>query len=307
MEKTINIVYDALPTPQIQYEGPEGTVWYSNKRNDNYHNIYMSACHNPNPDDSYMMMEPIVAAPWQYNINYLSKFRKVFGCFNRAFVGTAINDKYIPINYGTEINQVDADQLRSTWLPWNQRRPGIVIMAGDKSSKHHASIYALRLMIADFFYKSKLEVAWYGPSNCNRPYYKGYIKNKIAKINEYQFHLCNENTYDEIYSYNYLTEKLPQGIYGGAVPLYIGCYNIDELAPPHSFFDLRSFVKYEHKTLNLLRQPLLRTIMSFNKNNFEQYQETAYKYIKDPMGLFYHVDMKRVFCKILNEYFPEHP
>jgi hypothetical protein len=307
MDKTINIVYDALPTPQIQYEGPEGTIWYSNKRNDNCYNIYMSACHNPNPDDSYIMTEPIVAAPWQYNINYLSKFRKVFGCFDRAFIGTAINDKYIPINYGTEINQVDADQLRSTWLPWNQRKPGIVIMAGDKSSKHHASIYALRLMIADFFYKSKFEVAWYGPSNCNRPYYKGHIANKISKINEYQFHLCSENTYDEIYSYNYLTEKLPQGIYGGAVPLYIGCYNIDELAPPQSFFDLRNFVKYEHKTINLLRQPLLRTIMSFNKNNFEQYQDTAYKYIKDPMGLFYHVDMKRFFCKMLNEYFPEHP
>ncbi len=306
MDKAINIIYDALPTPQIQYEGPEGTVWYSNKRNENCPNIYMSACHNPDPNDSYIMTEPIVTSPWQYSIDYLSKFRKIFGCFDRAFIGTSIHDKYIPINYGTEISLANADQIRNSWLPWNQRRHGIVIVAGGKTSKHPASIYALRLMIADFLYKSKIEVAWYGQSNCNRPYYKGNVIDKIAKINEYRFHLCSENTYDKTYSYNYLTEKLPQGIYGGAVPLYIGCYNIDELAPKHTFFDLRKFVKHEHKTLTLLRQPLLQNIMSFNKSNFEQYQEAAYQFIKDPMGLGYHVDMKRFFRKMLNEYFPKH-
>lgn len=308
MNKILNIVYDAFGPPEIYYQGPEGTVWYSNHRNENAYNVYISECINPNQNDSYIITEPIVTDPEQYNIEKLSKFRKIFGCFNKVFANTPISEKYVQINYGTQIIPKDADLLKNNWLSWEQRKPGVVIIAAsNKTSSHHASIYCLREMLADFLFKNNINVAWYGHSYFNKPYYKGSLKNeedKINKINEYRFTICTENTYSPIYSYNYLTEKLPHAIYGGAVPMYMGCYNIDELAPKDTFFDLRKFVIQKNGRLELLKQPLLNSINSFTKNDFIKYQEAAYNFIKSPTGICYHADMKRFFRQILKEYYP---
>jgi hypothetical protein len=307
MNKTLNVVYEAFGSPQIYYEGPEGTVWFSNKRNENCYNIFWGSCRDPRTDDSFVVMEPIVTDPGQYDIGHLSKFRKVFASFNKVF-SNSLGEKFVPINHGTEIVPKDADQLRSGWLSWDQRKPAVIIVAAaNKISRHPASIYPLRTMLADLFYENNFEVDWYGYTNCGRPYYKGRIpteQDKIAKIGEYRFTVCTENTYDPAYSYNYLTEKLPQAIYGGALPLYMGCYNIDELAPKHAFFDLRNFIIRENGKLTLLKQPLLAAINSFTKDDFERYQETAYQFIKDPVGLTYHTDMKRFFRQMLTEYYP---
>jgi hypothetical protein len=308
MDKILNVVYDAHNTPEIYYEGPDGTVWISNKKNENAYNIFMSTCNDPGPNDSCIMTEPIVTDPGQYNIEYLSKFRKIFGCFDKAFEATKIREKYIAINYGTEIVPKNADQLRNNWKSWDQRKPSVIIVAAaNKNSQHPASIYNLRIMLADLFYENNFDVSWYGYANCRRPYYKGRIpseQDKINTIGDYRFTICTENTYDKIYSYNYLTEKLPHAIYGGALPLYMGCYNIEELAPKYSFFDLRNFVIRDNGNLRILKEPLLEAINSFTKNDFEKYQEAAYNFVKDPFGLSYHADMKRFFKQMLKEYYP---
>ena len=309
MDKILNVVYGAFGSPKIYYDGPDGTVWFSNKRNESKycHNIFWGSCNDPKPDDSFVVIEPIVTDPGQYNIEHLSKFRKVFASFDKVF-SNSLGEKFVLINHGTEIVPKDADQLRNNWQPWEKRKNAVIIVAAaNKTSPHPASIYPLRIMLADFFYENNFEVSWYGYSNCGRPYYKGQIpteQDKIAKIGEYRFTVCTENTYDPIYSHNYLTEKLPQAIYGGALPLYMGCYNIDELAPKHSFFDLRNFVIRNDSNLRLLKRPLLEAINSFTKEKFERYQETAYQFIKDPFGLSYHTDMKRFFKQMLREYYP---
>jgi len=309
MGKIVNIICEMVKAPRLLYQGPEGNVWTSNKRNDNANNIHETLCCRPNPNDGVFMMEPIVTTPEHYDIDYLSKFKKVFGCFGKAFDNTKIKDKYVCTNYGYDIRihspmlSTDTISIKNRWQPWEQRNGMIIVAGGDKKSTHPASIYPLRLMIADLFYENNFEVAWYGQQNCNRPYYKGPIQDKVSEINKYKFTICTENTYDPIYSHNYLTEKLPHAIYGGALPLYIGCYNIDNLAPKHSFFDLRNFVIRDNGKIILLKQPLLEAINSFTKEKFERYQETAYQFVKDPAGLSYHTDMKRFFRQMLNEYY----
>jgi hypothetical protein len=211
---------------------------------------------------------------------------------------------------GTEIVPQNADNLRSTWLPWEQRNGVIIVAGASKTSRHPASIYDLRIMLADFFFENNFYVAWYGTTSLygysrgKRLYYKGPLTDKVNKIREYKFTICTENTYDPVYSHNYLTEKLPHAIYGGALPLYMGCYNIDKLVPKHTFFDLRNFVIRDNGKLTLLKQPLLEAINSFTKENFERYQEAAYQFVKDPLGLSYHADMKRFLRQMLKEYYP---
>jgi hypothetical protein len=306
--KEINIVYNAHSGERsTHYDGPEGKVWISNKRNNDIPNVFLGRdlCPEPNPEDSFLMVEPVVVSATDYDINYLSKFRNVFGCFNKVFEGTIIENKYIYINYGCELQSKNMLQLKSNWLSWDQRKNGVIIVAsGNKGSNHPASIYKLRIMLADFFYENNFDVSWYGYGHLSKPYYKGMLPDngpdrKIHEICKYKFSVCTENTYDAKYSYNYLTEKLPHTIYGGAVPLYMGCYNIDEFVPKNAFFDLRNFVIKENGNLVILKKPLLEAIKTFSQKNFERCNDEQYKFMTDPNGISNHTDMRRYYKKML--------
>jgi hypothetical protein len=296
--KEVSIVYDSLKRTQLLYEGPEGRVFFSPTRNANTHNVFQSYCRHPNPNDSYLMLEPIVVASDQYNIEYLSKFKYIFGCFDKVFQTSKIKDKYIYVNYGSDL-KVHSNMLCNidNWKSWDQRHGMIIIAGGNKQSQHPASIYSIRIMIADLFYENNFDVVWYGQQHLKRPYYKGPIEDKVTELDNYRFAICSENTYDPVFSHSYLTEKFPHALYGGAVPLYMGCYNIDELAPKNTFFDLRKFVTMNPVTL--LKQPLLEAITAFGKTEFEQYQTAARQFITDPMGINYHIDPNRVYKKML--------
>lgn len=302
--KQVNVVYPAHQGKRVpHYEGPEGTVWLSSKKDTKMPNVFTSwyACGNPRPEDSLIMLEPIVVHPRDYNVDFLMKFKKVFGCFGKAFENTPLKDKYIDINYGSTLVPEDADVLRKRWKPWNERINGFVVISAGKTSNHPASIYRLRLELADLLHKKGYPVAWYGglPSGQKRSYFKGRVTDKIGEICKYRWHICPENTYDEKYSWNYFTEKLPHAIHGGAVPMYMGCYNVEDFVPEHGYFDLRKFVNVRRGGFCVNTHQLLEAVNNYSEADFNKYQQVAYEYMKDPEGLFYHTDMRRYYKKML--------
>lgn len=56
-----------------------------------------------------------------------------------------------------------------------------------------------------------------------------------------KFVFAAENIYHEVFSVNYLTEKIFHGFLSRSVPIYIGCWNIQELINPNLFIDVRKF------------------------------------------------------------------
>ena len=56
-----------------------------------------------------------------------------------------------------------------------------------------------------------------------------------------KFVFAIENTYDQVYSMDYMTEKIFHGFLSGGVPIYLGCWNIEKLVPENCFIDLRKF------------------------------------------------------------------
>lgn len=63
-----------------------------------------------------------------------------------------------------------------------------------------------------------------------------------------KFVFCLENTHDEHYSINYLTEKIFHGFLVAAIPIYCGCWNIDQLVPADTYIDFRKF-NYDPKAV----------------------------------------------------------
>src|SRR5690606_18975175 len=84
-----------------------------------------------------------------------------------------------------------------------------------------------------------------------------------------RFCICPENCYDEVYSHGYFSEKMPGAWFGGCVPLYIGCYNIDGLnIPKECYIDLRDFVKKTKEKTKILYSELHNKINSFREKDY---------------------------------------
>jgi len=299
--KQVNVVYPAHQgESSLHYDGPEGKVWLSSGTKPdmpNVHTSWYSSGDLPRQEDSILLQEPVVVHPFDYNIDFLAKFNKVFGCFEKVFENSIIKDKFITTNYGSTLCPENADALRSRWLPWEERIDGAVVISGGKSSEHQSSIYHLRLELADMFHNAGMPIAWYGglPAGNTRPYFRGPIPDKIGEICKYRYHICTENTYDPVYSYNYLTEKLPHAMYGGSLGLYMGCYNVEQLVPASTFLDLRPFVT--NRTVK--KGELLQYLRGYTRERFIQYQEAAYQFMKQPDGLFHVTDMRRYYKLML--------
>jgi len=304
MKKQINIVYvDHHGDSALYYDGDDGTILMSNRRNVSMPNVFFGDCNDVQSDDSIMVLEPIVTTPSHYNIQYLSKFRYVFAWASKFFETTEIKDKLIEINCGSELCSpkiLPRDKIGSWDIPWKDKIDGAVVISCNKQSQHQASIYPLREKLADALFESRYHVDWYGHQQIRKPYYRCSVGDKLSTISKYKFHICTENTYDPIFSYNYLTEKLTHCIFAGSVPLYMGAYNIDDLLPnKDSFLDLRNFVIKKDGQITVLRQPLMERIRSFSEADFKRYIDATRQTLTDPRGILHHTDMDRCCKKML--------
>jgi ribosomal protein S18 len=93
----------------------------------------------------------------------------------------------------------------------------------------------------------------------------------LKKINEYLFCWCPEPIYHELWSYNYVTERLFNCFKSKTVAIYYGCYNIEEMIPKELYVDYRDF-----KNINELSQYLIE--LSKDKKRYTDMVEAAYQW-----------------------------
>lgn len=307
MKKEINIVY-SLPETLISYDGVEGKISLSKFRNDSKINTFIEYIPENmiKPNDNFLLLEPIVTSQSLYNPSYLERFNKIFTPFYKVFENTHIKEKIVPINCGSMLIPDSYKNFINQWLPWEERINGIVMFDGGKNSSDNRSIYSIRYLICNNLHSQGFTVAKYGRrGNANQKYCKGLLypeEKKIETLCKYRFALCPENTYSKLYSHDYLTEKLPHAILGGTIPLYIGCYNIDDFLPKNSFIDLREFVKINKNRIDINYQDIINKLKSTTKEDFAQYNKLSREYINNPKGLFYHTDIIRVYKTMLNSF-----
>jgi len=64
---------------------------------------------------------------------------------------------------------------------------------------------------------------------------------KIIMLNKYKFNICFENCYHDVWSYDYITEKIYDCFAAKTIPIYYGCYNTKGTIPQELFIDYRNF------------------------------------------------------------------
>lgn len=129
--------------------------------------------------------------------------------------------------------------------PIDGRAHAICMINGAKTSRVPGELYTAREEIARWFgAHSEMPFDVYGqPAFMDLPGYVGSLtrEEKPLTLAKYRYSLCFENCYDPFWSRGYITEKLPECIQSRTVPIYLGCWDIEEYFPDGCYIDYRRF------------------------------------------------------------------
>lgn len=280
----VNIVYTPqTDAPHKVYENEKGEIWRSGKYDFNKINIGMGwySIRKPKPIDGIWVVEPFCILERDYDKIFLKGFRNIYTWAVKAF-DPGLQQKIVEMNHPTYHHFSELGELEKHWVKWSDKEDEIIFVANNKSSQHHSELYSLRLQLADMFdKKSKFKVSWYGQIPIKRPYYRGTVDNKRDVVAKAKFSVCTENSYDPIYTHGYFTEKLPDVWMAGTVPLYMGCYNVDDFDfPEHSYIDLRKYVKKSGKKFKVDEKTLIDRIENFSEERYNNWLDDVREVLK---------------------------
>jgi hypothetical protein len=300
--KELNIIYDYGngEYDTLRFQNEIGKVYLSNARKPNRHNILTASMGHSEPGDSLLVLEPAVANICDYDIENLKKFRYVFGFAEKAYKNLPEN-KFIKINYPVTNTKLSFEDIKQYLKPFNKRKNHVVIVANNKHLNYSfGSIYQMRIVLADFLYKNKIDIKWFGHLPLNKPYYKGNVDNKLELLSNSKFTICSENTYDPIYSENYLTEKMPDAWCASSVPIYMGCYNIDEFKfSKNMYIDLRKYITILGENKFKISTDLLEVIASYSETEYTKYLSQLTQNINSENGFHNIITYENVYIKML--------
>jgi len=224
-----------------------------------------------------VLIEARNVRPDNYEIANLVRFSKVYS-WNRRFL------ELLPESVlGEHINGFPLfDNLfwMDSFLPLEQRINGICLIARKMGRNTEGDISQAREII--FEQIEGLVKHAYGKIPFCGEHYRGPIGSleketypsslaKLKKLNEYKFNLCLENCYHELWSYDYITEKIFDCFKAKTVPVYLGCYNVEEHIPSELFIDLRRFRSIKE---------LSEYLVQFPDDLFIKMTEMAYEWVQ---------------------------
>lgn len=307
----INIVYSPqTEPPAIVYENDLGIIWNSPGKNTNMHNIGMGwySIRDPEPNDSILVMEPFCVLERDYDLEFVKKFKHIFTWAIKAFEDESVVSKVVEINHPSCHDLPSKALVGQDWPGWDKRNNEIVFIANNKYSLHNSELYSFRLQLADMLHKhSKYSVSWYGEIPINKPYYRGKAFNKLEILKKAKFSVCTENSIDPIYTHNYFTEKMPEVWLAGAMPIYMGCYNIDSFGfADHSYIDLRIYCQKQENTFKIDNASLISRIEAFDAARYEGLKADIVYNVNKQDGLYHIISFKRVYEKIIQTYTTSH-
>lgn len=314
MEKVkVNLIYmpQNVDAEAPRYQNEFGELWMNAHHKPNMHNISMSfySADYPNPvalGDSIYVIEPMCVSERDYELFFVEKFKYIFTWAEQAFKNTRAQHKIISLNHPSclGMDKKQFENRKKNWSSWNDRRNEIVFIANNKASNHFSELYSRRVILAQWLSNNSqnYKVSWYAQLPITASYFKGTINGDKSEIlNHVKFSICTENCYDEKYSTNYFTEKMPEVWFSGAVPIYMGCYNIDQMGfHPDSYIDLRKFTDGK----NVRLRELLNEINTFDEEKYNRYV-AAVDYNINQANLFDKISEEKVMSKMIETFWKE--
>jgi hypothetical protein len=214
-------------------------------------------------------MEPPVVAPDLYKA-----LPRITAVFDRVYVHNTRGDGY-------SLEHVDQTKLRRLYWPiphddvsnahWQNedRLKRVVVINGNhRPLIRDREQYSVRIKAMSEL--SEMGVVdlygtgwhrWWSRTAMWMPYwrnigsiksiYRGTCASKFDVLKQYQFSLCFENMLMD----GYITEKIFDCLYAGAIPLYQGASNITDYIPSDSFVDARQYSTWKDMWRDISTMP----------------------------------------------------
>jgi len=224
-----------------------------------------------------VMLEPRNMIPKQWDVNiikqfdscitYNSKFYEMYKDVLKLFLikgCTFFNNYYELDTFPTyEEKKVGVCFINKVY-PCNEE--GCVIYLREK--------VLMELQVEPHLIKHVWSPVWWGGEYYQGPteFYKPSHINILSLISKYRFRVCFESIYHPLWSWDFITERMFDCFKAKTVPIYFGCYNIEEHVPKDFFIDYRDF-DFDNKALSDF-------LVSFPKSRYIEMTEAAYEWNK---------------------------
>jgi hypothetical protein len=220
--------------------------------------------------------EPYIGMPEQWDYEMLKQYDGVI-TFNRKFINDHQDRLNMKLVHGCLA--CNAYYQLDSFKSYEERVPGVCVL----NKLYHVGRPGEIVGIRDEFVRQirpELPVHIWSQMKWGGARYKGPVNSPIhhshitqlQKINEYRFCFCPESSYHEYWTWDFMTERMFNCFKSKTVPIYIGCYNIEEHVPKDLFIDFREF----YGDYNRLTDYLL----SFPQSQWEDMTERAFEWNK---------------------------
>ncbi|MBD3279079.1 MAG: hypothetical protein GF388_12330, partial [Candidatus Aegiribacteria sp.] len=295
----INVVYGHTEFPgHAVHKGRASVIWSCDpmKGCDVYAYIGAFSYQGPRPGwDVLVSLEPIVVLPGEYSQRVWERFDHVL-----TLVDTLAErgQKFTKIYYPAFDAPGTKHSARSKDLSYgkntSEKKNAICMISGNKNSSVPGELYSRRIEAAQWFQEhSDIPFDVFGrPPFLHLPNYRGELtphSQKFVTLAEYRYSLCFENIYDPLWSKGYMTEKLLDCLMCGTVPIYLGCYNVEEYIPPECFIDFRTFKDYSE---------LDEFLHGISDSEYSDYIRCIHNWVE--AGNLSRFSMNRIYDKLLS-------
>lgn len=195
------------------------------------------------------LCEPLSVYPLHYGKKCWKNFHAVI-TWNEQLASAAGRMHYMPIVHYDYPFPSGHGCVPTTERPLpvpETRKHRICQIVGDKYSPIIGELYSLRREAAHWFYDhGNVKMDVYGYPAMNVPDHCGFVNSKLDTFSQYRFGLCFENLYHPIWSRGYLTEKIFDCMAADCVPVYYGCYNVEDHIPSECYIDFRKYGSFKN-------------------------------------------------------------
>jgi hypothetical protein len=222
------------------------------------------------------MVEACNVVPQNYNHDIFSKYKKIYTWNSKVYNDLKTDIDIVKVNgFPLFDNHYNLD----SFIPIEEKQ-GLCLICRHRETDIEWDISPTRLeMMMRINYPIK---HCYGKVAYGGDMYKGLIGNdrteqspssleKLKLLNKYKFNLCFENCYHHCWSWDYITEKITDCFKAKTIPIYWGCYNIEDHIPKELFIDFREWINDISGLSNYL--------LKFDNKQYKNMIENAYDFV----------------------------
>jgi hypothetical protein len=253
-----------------------------------------------NPDKWLLMLDGYIVYNWAYNPDYWKGFKGIITWNSKLY--DMYKDQFNIILSPIKVPLFHRHYNVEQFVNYEDKINGVMLACRDRGiSGAEGDIVPFRFSTMKQINRDgRLIAHCFGPKKYGNAMYQGIIGThgtpetfpssiqKLDTIKKYKFTLTFENCYHELWSWDWITEKILDAMQSKTIPIYYGAYNIDKLVPKGLYIDYREFSNTTQ---------LVDYLLSISKNQYVDMTEKAYEWQKESrLG---NIDDLKIFLKTL--------